>query len=77
MACTRKGIFVALGIMVAGLLAAVLGTSLAIALGLNLSSALFFYGLFGVCGGIVACLAGLPMLRNQRRNSSPDNRTAG
>ena len=67
----------ALGIMIAGLLAAVFGTTLAIALGLDLSAALLVYGLFGVCGGIVACLAGLPILRNLRRIRSSSNRTAG
>jgi hypothetical protein len=67
----------ALGIMIAGLLAAVFGTTLAIVMGLNLSAALFFYGVFGVCGGIIACLAGLPILHNLRRHRSSDNRTAG
>lgn len=51
----------ALGIMIAGLLAAVFGTAVAIAMGLNLSSALIVYGIFGVCGGILACLASVPM----------------
>jgi hypothetical protein len=66
----------ALGIMIAGLLAAVSGTVLAIALGMDLSFALVVYGLFGVCGGIVACLASFPVLRNLGRHNPPNNRTA-
>ena len=57
----------ALGIMIAGLLAAVFGTVLAIIMGLDLSSTLIVYGIFGVCGGILACLASLPILRNLGR----------
>ena len=58
----------ALGIMIAGLLAAVSGTVLAVAMGLDLGFALFVYGVFGVCGGVFACLASLPILRNQQQN---------
>lgn len=58
----------ALGIMIAGLLAAVFGITLAIAFGFNLSSALLVYGLFGVCGGVIACLGGRPFLHNLRRH---------
>lgn len=58
----------ALGIMIAGLLMAVFGTTLAIVLGLDLSAALLAYGVFGVCGGTIACLAGLPILHNLRRH---------
>ncbi len=74
MACTTRGIVMALGIMIAGLLAAVLGTTLAVAMGLNLSSALMVYGIFGVCGGILACLASVPMLRSLGRARAPRNR---
>ena len=67
----------ALGIMIAGLLAAVFGSLAAVVMGLNLSSALIVYGIFGVCGGILACLSGLPMLRNLGRHRAPRNRTLG
>lgn len=67
----------ALGIMIAGLLAAVFGTAVAIAMGLNLSSALIVYGIFGVCGGILACLASVPMLGNPGRVRAPRNGTLG
>lgn len=67
----------ALGIMIAGLLAAVFGTSIAVALGLNLSSALIVYGIFGICGGILACLASIPMLRNLGQHKAARDRTLG
>ena len=67
----------ALGIMIAGLLAAVVGTTLAVAMGLNLSSALMVYGIFGVCGGILACLASVPLLRSPEPDRAPRNRTLG
>lgn len=67
----------ALGIMIAGLLAAVFGTAVAIAMGLNLSSALIVYGIFGVCGGILACLASVPMHGNPRRVGASRNGTLG
>ena len=67
----------ALGIMIAGLLAAVSGTTLAIAMGLDLGAALLVYGLFGVCGGIIASVAGTPVLHNLRRHRARENRTAG
>ena len=67
----------ALGIMISGLLAAAFGTLLAILVGLDLSSTLIVYGIFGVCGGIVAGLAGLPMLRNLGRHRASRKRTTG
>ncbi len=67
----------AVGIMMAGLIAAVLGTVLAIVMGLNLSSALIIYGVFGLCGGSIACIGSLPAIRNSARHRSPRNRTAG
>ena len=67
----------ALGIMIAGLLAAVSGTTLAIAMGMDVSLALLAYGLFGIGGGILASVAGLPILRILARHRSPNNRTAG
>ncbi len=67
----------AVGIMIAGLLAAVFGTTLAIAMGLDLSSALIIYGVFGLCGGSIACLASLTTFRNLGRHRSPRNRTLG
>jgi hypothetical protein len=76
-ACETRGKTMAVGIMIAGLLAAVFGTTLAIAMGLNLSSALIIYGLFGLCGGSIACLASLPAIRNLGRHRSPRNRTLG
>ena len=75
MACTKRGIVMALGIMIGGILAAVFGTILAVALGLNLSSAIIVYGVFGICGGVVACLAGRPMLRNLGRHDAAQDRT--
>ena len=77
MACTTWGIVMALGIMIAGLLAAVLGTTLAVAMGLNLSSTLMVYGIFGVCGGILACLSSVPMLRSLGRHRASRNRPLG
>lgn len=65
----------ALGIMISGLLAAVFGTSFAIVMGLDLSFALVVYGVFGICGGILACLAGAPVLRNLGRHRTRHNRT--
>ena len=67
----------ALGIMIAGLMAAVFGTALAVVLGLDLGLALVVYGLFGVGGGILACVAGAPSFRNIGPNRSSGNRTAG
>lgn len=67
----------AVGIMISGLLAAVFGMTLAIAMGFNFGSALFVYGLFGICGGSLACLAGLPILGNYGRHGAPRNRTIG
>lgn len=67
----------ALGIMISGLMAAAVGTVLAIIMGLDLSSALIVYGIFGVAGGILACLAGVPMMRNLWRQRTPGNRTLG
>ena len=66
----------ALGIMIAGLLAAVSGTILAVALGLNLSAAIMVYGIFGICGGLLAGLASIPMLRNLGRPTSRQDNTA-
>jgi hypothetical protein len=67
----------ALGIMIAGLVAAVLGTTLSILLGLDLSFALVVYGLFGVGGGILACFAGAPVLRNLGPQRHSRSRTSG
>lgn len=67
----------ALGIMIAGLLSAVFGTLVAIAMGLDLSFALIVYGAFGICGGIMACIAGLPIMHNLGRNRAPHKRTLG
>lgn len=67
----------ALGIMISGLLAAAFGALLAIVMGLDLSSTLMVYGIFGIGGGILACLTGLPLLRNLGRNRVPRNRTLG
>ena len=67
----------ALGIMIAGLLAAGLGTILAVALGLDLSAAIIVYGIFGICGGVLACLASIPMLRSLGRQKSSHDRTTG
>ena len=67
----------ALGILIAGLLSAVFGTLVAVAMGLNLGSALVVYGVFGICGGITAGLAGLPILRSLGRDSAQNNRTLG
>jgi hypothetical protein len=63
----------ALGIMIAGLLSAAFGTTLAVAMGLNLSSVLVVYGIFGVCGGVLACLASVPVLRNLGRHRTSRN----
>ena len=64
----------ALGIMIAGLLAAVSGTVLAVAMGLDFGFALFVYGVFGVCGGVIASL---PNLRSLGRHGASNNRTLG
>ena len=64
----------ALGIMIAGLLTAVSGTVLAVALGLDLGFALVVYGVFGVFGGVIASL---PILRNVGRHGASNNRTLG
>ena len=77
MACTTRGIGMALGIMIGGLLAAVFGTILAVALGMNLSFAIVVYGIFGICGGVVACLASSSMLRNLGRRAASRDSTAG
>ena len=63
-----------LGILISGLLAAGFGALIAMIVGLDLSSTLFVYGIFGVCGGVLACLAGLPMLRNLGRHRASRNR---
>lgn len=67
----------ALGIMIAGLLAAVFGTSIAVAMGSNLSFALIIYGIFGICGGVLACLASIPMMRNLAPQKTARDRTIG
>ena len=67
----------ALGIMIAGLLAAVFGTSIAVAMGSNLSVALIIYGIFGICGGILACLASIPVMRNLAPQRIARDRTLG
>lgn len=67
-------IVMALGIMIAGLLSAVFGTLLAIAMGLDLGLAPIVYGLFGICGGVMACIAGMPVLRNLGRTRGDRNR---
>ena len=67
----------AVGIMIAGFLAAVFGTALALAIGLDVASALFVYGAFGAAGGVLASLGILPLLRNLARLSGGNNRTAG
>lgn len=77
MACTTRGIEMALGIMITGILAAVFGTILAVAFGLNLSAAIIVYGIFGICGGVFACLASIPMLRNLGRQNPRRDNTAG
>ncbi len=66
----------AVGIMIAGLLAAVLGSVLAIAFGLNLGSALILYGIFGLFGGLFACLASFPAVRSFRQQRSHKNSSA-
>lgn len=63
----------ALAIMISGLLAAAIGTILALVMGLDLSSTLIVYGIFGVCGGILACLTNVPMLRSLGRHRAPHN----
>ena len=67
----------ALGIMMSGLIAAVLGTVMAVAMGLNLGSALVVYGLFGMGGGVLACLSGAPGFRNLRQGKTIQDRTLG
>lgn len=63
----------ALGIMMSGLIAALVGTVIAVAMGLNLSSALMVYGLFGMGGGVLACLSGAPGFRNLRQSKNIRN----
>lgn len=65
----------ALGIMIAGLLAATFGALIALVMGLDLSSTLMIYGIFGVCGGIFACLVIIPMRHDLGRHHTPHNRT--
>lgn len=67
----------ALRIMIAGILAAVFGAIVAVAMGSNLGSALIVYGIFGVCGGVLACLASLPMMRNLAPHKAAQDRTLG
>lgn len=66
----------AVGIMIAGFLAAVFGTALALAIGLNVASALLVYGAFGAAGGVLASFGILPLLRNLGRHRTDNNRTA-
>ncbi len=67
----------AVGIMIAGFLAAGFGTALALAIGLNIVSALMVYGVFGAAGGVLASFGFLPLLRNLGRQRADNNRTAG
>ena len=65
----------ALSIMIAGLLAAVSGTTLAVAMGMDISLAFVAYGLFGIGGGMLACIGQTPELRNFFRHPASHNRT--
>ena len=67
----------ALRIMIAGLMAAVFGMIVAVAMGSDLGSALIVYGVFGICGGILACLANIPMIHHLAPHKTARDRTLG